>query len=174
MSWTEIVEALKDTRPSPIRSTGAMNILGTSFSLATSSLDIYLAGCTGPHCSRCHNPESWNFQAGTSWIEKKADIIDKIDSFPGMIQNIFVMGGEPLDQPREELREFLFFLQCTGIPVWLFTRRNPIQVPEFLLMYCDYVKCGRYDDAQLTEENIQYGVKLASANQQIFKKGVDY
>ena len=38
----------------------------------------------------------------------------------------------------------------------------------------DYIKCGRYKEELKTANHIEYGVVLASANQHIYKKGVDY
>lgn len=151
-----------------------MNILGTQFSLTTNSLEIYLAGCTGPHCTNCHNPASWTFFSGAPWRDKLDGITWKIAEFPDLIDNIMILGGEPLDQSEAELAEFLFCLQGRGVQVWLFTRRSLPEVPQGILKLCDYVKCGRYDETQLTDDNIQYGIKLASSNQHIYKKGIDY
>lgn len=38
----------------------------------------------------------------------------------------------------------------------------------------DYIKCGRYEEELKTANHIEYGVVLASTNQHIYKKGVDY
>lgn len=38
----------------------------------------------------------------------------------------------------------------------------------------DYIKCGKYIDELKTTNHIEYGVVLASSNQHIYKKGVDY
>lgn len=38
----------------------------------------------------------------------------------------------------------------------------------------DYIKCGKYKEELKTANHIEYGVVLASANQHIYKKGVDY
>ena len=35
--------------------------------------------------------------------------------------------------------------------------------------YCNYIKCGQYIEELSTNENIQYGVKLASSNQNIYQ-----
>ena len=39
---------------------------------------------------------------------------------------------------------------------------------------CDYIKTGEYDESLKCENNIQYGIKLATSNQKINKKGIDY
>lgn len=38
----------------------------------------------------------------------------------------------------------------------------------------DYIKCGRYVEGLKSTNHIEYGVVLASSNQHILKKGVDY
>lgn len=38
----------------------------------------------------------------------------------------------------------------------------------------DYIKCGRFIESLKTANHIEYGVVLASSNQHIYKKGVDY
>lgn len=38
----------------------------------------------------------------------------------------------------------------------------------------DYIKCGTYNEQEKTANHIEYGVVLASSNQHIYKKGVDY
>jgi len=84
-----------------------MNVLTTQFSLETRSLDIYLAGCRGPHCENCHNPESWDFNKGIPWRDALVDINRKINFFPDLIENIMIFGGEPFDQDHEKLETFL-------------------------------------------------------------------
>lgn len=38
----------------------------------------------------------------------------------------------------------------------------------------DYIKCGQYAEDLKTVNHIEYGVVLASSNQHIYKKGMDY
>ena len=38
----------------------------------------------------------------------------------------------------------------------------------------DYIKCGQFIESLATINHIEYGVKLATSNQHIYKKGVDY
>ena len=35
-----------------------MKILSTQYSLKYKALEIYTAGCKGPHCEGCHNPDT--------------------------------------------------------------------------------------------------------------------
>ena len=151
-----------------------MNILATQYCLQTKSLEIYIAGCKGPHCLGCHNESSWAFDQGSPWKEVMPQIHKKLKEFSGLIDNIKVLGGEPLDQDLDDLGALIYQLAREDAMLWLFTGKRLLSVPTFIADYCDYIKCERYDETQLTEDNIHYGIKLASANQKIYKKGVDY
>lgn len=154
-----------------------MNILGTQYTLNNKAFEIYISGCKGnPHCKGCHNPESWDFNAGEKIdIEKETDLwISKILYFGSIIKNIMIFGGEPLDQEPYELEVLLKKLSLLNIPIWIFTRYRISEVPDFVKKYCSYIKCGRYIESMKCEDNIQYGIKLATLNQFIYKKGVDF
>lgn len=154
-----------------------MNILATQYTLTRKSLEIYLAGCNGnPHCSGCHNPETWNFNQGTQYNKKyfNNEIKAKIENFDDMINNIEIFGGEPNDQNLKDLRLMLEDLQTLHKKIWLFTRYSFDKIPNFELQLCDYIKCGAYIPKLKIKDNIQYGIKLATSNQKIYKKGLDY
>lgn len=153
-----------------------MNILATQYTLDTKSFEIYLSGCKGnPHCKGCHNPLSWDFNNGELYDDNyKIKIEKKIKEFKFLIDNIMVFGGEPLDQNHKELEKLLEDLYEYNIPIWIFTRYEINEIPDFVIKYCDYIKCGRYIPELSCDNNIQYGVKLATSNQKMYKKGIDY
>lgn len=154
-----------------------MNILATQYTLQTKSLDIYLAGCNGqPKCQGCHNPESWDFNQGEIYNQEYYEnkLRDKIKTFSSVINNIMIFGGEPLDQKHSELLTLLYDLNETNLPIWLFTRYELDEIPEEIIGVCNYIKCGRFLPELKTDDNIQYGIKLPTSNQYIYKKGVDY
>ena len=153
-----------------------MNILGTQYTLKHKAFEIYVAGCNGsPHCKGCHNPESWDFNRGDKLNEQwLIQAEQKIQSFNAMIDNIMIFGGEPLDQKLGELIDLLTWLRQFNKKIWLFTRYEINEVPLIVKGYCDYIKCGRYDPDYITNSNMQYGIALATSNQHIYKKGLDY
>lgn len=153
-----------------------MNILATQYTLSTNSLEIYVAGCNGqPHCKNCHNPISWNFNLGTKYNNEYFEIIKtKVNDFTSLIQNIMIFGGEPLDQNHEELKKLLKDLSQFNLPIWIFTRYDINEIDNDIKQYCDYIKCGRYIEELKTDNNTQYGIKLATSNQNIYKRGKDY
>lgn len=150
--------------------------MGTQYTLERNSFEIYIAGCSGnPHCANCHNPESWSFDIGKEWnIISYLEIELKMRNFSDLIKKIMIFGGEPLDQKEEDLKPFLVDMKNFKKEIWLFTRYKLEDIPAYVKECCDYIKCGRYIEELKTEDNTQYGIKLATSNQVIYKKGINY
>lgn len=153
-----------------------MNIAKIDYSLETTSLDIYLSGCTGPHCPNCHNPELWEFNVGLDYKEFLTKIDSYIINFKELITNIMIYGGEPLDQNYEKLEDLLSYLDTKHRQksIWLWTKYNIDEVPDFVKTYCQYIKTGRYLEEKKCNYNFQWGVQLSTSNQIIHKKGKDF
>jgi anaerobic ribonucleoside-triphosphate reductase activating protein len=140
-----------------------MKIIGTQYSLKHRSLDIYLAGCSGPHCVNCHNPESWDFDVGDDYKDKIDELNDNIREW--LVSRVFILGGEPLDQNEDELEDFLSKLVTKEM--WLFTRKEIDDVPERIKKYFKYIKTGRYIEELRVEDYFSHGIQLKSSNQQV-------
>lgn len=156
-----------------------MNILSTQYTLATKSFEIYVAGCKAiPHCKGCHSKESWDFNAGEIYTEELLNkMLLKIEEFDGLIDNIWILGGDPLDNNIREVCKMAVDFAFRNKNIWLFTRYSLEEVEIILkenIILFDYIKCGRYEKNLITNDNIQYGIKLATSNQKIYKEGVDY
>lgn len=146
-----------------------LNILGTEFSLSNKSFEIYLSGCKAPHCKNCHNPESWDFNAGREInfeLIKKIKI--KIKEFDSLIDNIWVLGGEPLDQTTDDLLWLINHLNKTNKKIWLWTGYDISKANQHIKESVDYIKCGKYIDNE-SKYLTKYGFWLASSNQKIYK-----
>lgn len=156
-----------------------MNILATQYTLKNKSFEIYIAGCNGDngvHCKGCHNPLSWNFDNGDPLDDDYMQHIkDKIREFDTLVENIWILGGEPLDNDTPTLKRLIEELSPLNKAIWLFTRYPFETVCNMLdINTLDYIKCGEYISELTTDDNIQYGVQLATSNQRIYKRGVDY
>ena len=157
------------------RKASRMKIVARDYSMTTRSYDIFLSGCkANPKCQDCHNPESWSFDCGTNWIEHILPIHKDLQKFGTVIDKFFILGGEPLDQDPDEFSLFIAGLKEFGKEIWLFTRFELDEIPEVTKKQFDYIKTGRYLPELSTEDNVSYGVKLATSNQKIHKRGVDY
>lgn len=147
-----------------------MNILATQYTLEHKAFEIYLAGCFGaPHCTNCHNPESWDFNQGKYYAEELPNITSKVIQFGSLVDNIFILGGEPLDQNIVELKVLLKRLKVLNKTIWLFTRYEIDEVPSVIVELVDYIKCGKYLEELKVENNAHFGINLATSNQYIIK-----
>jgi len=153
-----------------------MRILTTQYSLSSLSIDIYFAGCSGPHCFNCHNPETHDPTKGdeVSVEELSAYLISKSKENPRLVTQVMFMGGEPTEQPTKELLELAEKLKNAGLKTWLFTRKIIAEIDFSIRNQFDYIKTGRYIDELKGNFDTVYGVTLASSNQKILKKGKDY
>lgn len=75
---------------------------------------IYLAGCKH-HCSGCHNPESWNPNAGSEMTIEEILTVVKEEDF-----DVTLTGGDPLFNPSETIR-LAAELKKAGYKIWLYT-----------------------------------------------------
>lgn len=146
-----------------------MNIAATQYSLNTKSFEIYVAGCSG-NCKGCHNPELKDFNVGqhmtTDGLKR---MVQKIQEFDTLVDNIWVLGGEPLDQDLDDLKILLESIQRINKPIWLFTRYDLSNIPKDIKLLCDYIKTGAYLPELLSDDNTQFGITLATSNQKIHK-----
>lgn len=146
-----------------------MRIAGTHYNLNHKALEIFISGCKEPHCKGCHNQELWDFEIGrnsTSWIRKEDQKIQN-----SMVQKIWILGGEPLDQDIDELRNFLGILGWRRAEMdtefWLWTRYEVI--PPKISKYLTHAKIGEYREELPSYVDEDYGIELASENQRIIK-----
>ena len=156
-----------------------MKIGYIDYSPATSSLDIFVTGCLSPFCMGCCNPELANFDEGTDWTYFKGKINNYIKSYGSLIKNIFLVGGSPNHQLVEDLTEFIKFIRPFNRDIWLYCREDLEHVQKIFLENCKYIKSGEYIPKLRTKNNIVTvsngtTVKLATSNQVIYEKGVDY
>lgn len=78
---------------------------------------VYFAGCNH-RCKGCHNPESWNFDAGEE-IEI-SEIVDKVDEYDN--HKVTLSGGDPMYR-KEEVAELIKELKkrIPDINIWIYT-----------------------------------------------------
>lgn len=144
-----------------------MKIAGTEYNLNHKALEIYFSGCKAPHCEGCHNSELWDFNFGYDPFGKIfISIVEKAKD--PMVEKIWLLGGEPLDQNREEFLRFIYMLWFwTDAELWLWTRYTDI--PKEVYETISFVKTGAYDKTLDSYVDERHGITLASSNQKIIK-----
>ena len=152
-----------------------MNINYIEYSIATKSLDIFFAGCNN-RCEDCCNPELMSFESGADYIEWLSKIDHYLENYKLLIKRIFLVGGSPNHQDSEQMSIFLEGLKrrCKNIEIFVFCGEELDKVQECFKKYCDFIKCGAYIPSLACDNNIQQGIKLATSNQKIYEKGIDY
>lgn len=143
------------------------------YSIQTRSIDIFTIGCDG-QCLGCCNPEikDWNLK-GNSADYILLQVLKQLKTFPKLIDRIFLVGGDPVDAYYHfpiEMFSFVYLLRHSiNVPIYLFTRHSIREIPAKLIGQIDYVKIGEYNPKFICDNNIQYGIKLATSNQRIIK-----
>lgn len=153
-----------------------INIAALQFSLEYHALEVYVAGCKEPHCPGCHNSALWNFTAGSPVSDWETRIRSFASDYGGdipLIQNVWILGGEPLDQDADALEHLLSTLNAM-LPrtrLWLWTRYELAYVPAQILRLCDYIKTGPFVASRQgkTVNAGRYRITLGSDNQQIYR-----
>lgn len=152
-----------------------IKIAGTQFDVASSTLEIYVSGCTRA-CPGCHNLALQDFKIGTQYLEYMPRLTYQL-SRP-FVSNISIMGGEPLEQGRVNLEDFIRHLRSYDKyykrNIGIFTGFDFKDVPPWVLQHIDFIKCGAYDENLLSDNYISNGIKLASTNQRVYMRGADY
>lgn len=148
-----------------------IRIAGTEFSLKNKSFEIYMQGCYRK-CAGCHNPDTQPFDGGkkVDLVEFCAEIKKRIEPFDNLIENIYITGGDLLCQDEsiaKEISEFICYYFSSVYKIWLFTGAKEIDLPEWVWIYYDVVKCGRYDENKLNPK----GSFPASKNQKLLFNG---
>lgn len=150
-----------------------MRIAGTEINLRHRALEVYLSGCLG-HCEGCHNKELWDFEIGVPWEDKWQDICNRFIDLKnaGVVDILWVLGGEPLDQHWGELKAFLECLHKNHIPIMLWTHKT--EICPAIESYLTYAKIGPYiaNDTEYVEP--VFGIKLANKEQRIIKCGQEH
>jgi anaerobic ribonucleoside-triphosphate reductase activating protein len=149
-----------------------MKIASTQYNLDKEALEIYFSGC-GFHCVGCHNPELQDFDVGTDFRIAWTEIEKKVRDNP-LVKRVWFLGGEPLHQDTFKITFMVDELHELGVEVWLFTGYSFWAIPDHIMDRFDYIKAGQYREELKVEDQIEYGITLASENQHVYKKGVEY
>ena len=124
---------------------------------------IYLAGCAH-RCPGCHNPQTWDFDAGKDMtVDELINIISQSDF------NVTLTGGDPIYQ-ADALIPLAKKIRELGYSIWLYTGFTFEQLQDMpiamqLLEYIDTIVDGPFILEQ-RDTSLQF---RGSSNQRIIK-----
>lgn len=100
---------------------------------------LFLQGCN-VRCEGCHNPETWDINAGKS-IQIK-NLVEQICT-NSLTKRITITGGEPMMQ-SEALSKLISYLFNTGYDIALYTSYMFDEIPQSIIDNLNYIKCGKF------------------------------
>ncbi len=156
-----------------------MYIKDTLYTFENHSYEFYIQGCLGrkkingklQHCPGCHNPELHKFKKEDNIVEVLENFDKSFHIFNNMIDEIWILGGEPLDQNKNELLNFIKKLKKYNKDIYLFTGYELDFVKKEwkeIFDYIDYIKVGYYDENLKNKEIKSCNMTLYSSNQNIY------
>lgn len=121
--------------------------LGTSVDGDGLRTSVYCAGCEN-HCPGCHNPQSWDKNAG-----KKMSIDELFKIIVDADMNVTFTGGDPMYQPAGFIKLAKMIKAYTDMTIWCYTGykfEGLLQHPmrKELVALCDVIVDGRYIEAE--------------------------
>lgn len=154
-----------------------VRIIRIDYNPESESLDIFCSGCLEPYCKGCFNMEAADFSKGDPYtLEHRNKIYKYLDNFKGLIKRILLVGGSWTHQVDYEhvLQDLSLISTYSNVPIYLFAREQLDQIPQPFKDICHYIKTGEYIPELTCDDNISYGIKLATSNQRIYRKVFDY
>lgn len=128
------------------------------------SCTVFFQGCIH-HCPYCFNKETWDFNEGVEFTEEiQQEFINKCKS--KYVSSISILGGDPFNQPANELLEFLKQLHELNKQVFLWTGYKFENIPN------PYRECLNYIDilidGEFQEDKKDLSLRFAgSTNQRV-------
>lgn len=128
----------------------------------TAAFTIWFTGCDF-HCKNCHNRKLWNKDAGRKHKAELVASIVRSSCHRLNTKSVVFLGGEPLQQDKQELLSLCRLLTEADLKIWLYTGYDLSDVDEEILKYVHTIKCGRYID-KLKQDGFP-----ASTNQKVYR-----
>lgn len=124
------------------------------------------------NCPNCFNQKVKNLMTVSNSIE---EILKAVKSNP--FHKGIIFAGLEWSLQMNECIALAMAAKDVGLQTIIYTGadQDSLVVKQYIKSNAfDYIKCGSYKEELTTANHIEYGVVLASSNQHILKRGVDY
>ena len=124
------------------------------------------------NCPNCFNQKVKDLKTKSGSIE---EILQEVKSNP--FHKGIIFAGLEWSLQIDECIALATVAQSVGLKTIVYTGadQNSVVVKQYVKSKVfDYIKYGSFKEELATANHIEYGVVLASSNQHILKKGVDY
>lgn len=124
------------------------------------------------NCPNCFNQKVKNLVTVSSSIE---EILKAVKSNP--FHKGIIFAGLEWSLQMNECIALATAAKDVGLQTIVYTGadQDSLVMKQYIKSNAfDYIKCGSYKEELATANHIEYGVVLASSNQHILKRGVDY
>lgn len=121
------------------------------------------------NCLNCFNQHMKDLP---TIYKETQDIINEILANP--FNKGIILGGLEWTLQSEEMKELIYLAQQNNLEVMLYTGLDEnvfkTNFPDIYNLSNIYIKFGKYKEELKCNNNVQYGVKLASQNQKIIRR----
>lgn len=121
------------------------------------------------NCPHCFNQNIKNMPTKE---DSPQNIIESIKS--NMFNKGIIFAGLEWTLQLDETIRLARMAQEQGLKTILYTGCTLEKLAKDVKEVFNYIKCGTYQCENTTANHIEYGIALASTNQHVYKKGVDY
>lgn len=132
---------------------------------------LWVSGCSHA-CKGCHNPESWNCNAGRKFVGEDLEHLFKLLDDP-FISGLTLTGGDPLHENNIEIVKLICWMikifhaeRFKDKDIWIWTGFTMDQIPKDIVELSDYIIDGKFE--MDLKESIPW---RGSSNQKIYKHG---
>ena len=127
------------------------------------SFTLWFSGCS-MGCKNCHNPTLQSDDKGGEYDTRTILFAIGRECEKQDINTVVLLGGEPLEQPYEDLFLLVSKLHIQGYKIWLYTGWEFEDIPEQIKNNLHTIKCGPYVD------DLRCDGFPSSTNQRVFRK----
>ena len=124
---------------------------------------IWFSGCSR-RCNGCYNTSLWDASSGKQCTVGEVMTIITSECVKLGIEDVVLLGGEPLEQGRFDLTDLVHDLYTRGYRVWLYTGLEFDEIPNEIKQYLYTVKCGPYN------ETLKCDGIPSSSNQKFYRR----